>query len=409
MKTPISDQDDEEFNDSTNDFYFYDCPEFLSDQTGHSMSTVTLSDAAYMPSPEAPLPATSLRRRSFTRFESNDDESNYPSLGSSVNVETGSIGNVTRSFTGKRFKLHRNLKGNEENSESAVGNFSLAPVSSVVTDQNNEDSILTPANDGDRDEVESVRVHCDSLFNFLMYIAELLIKTIGFQIGLFFKCTTFPIWVLYNCYLFAVDPFGVWRRGKEYLIQKFCGSCNSVIGFVSSLVHGWLKDRISIWKFASRCGWGLLWSFYVGFILCGLLVSSMVVSGFIMSYLVEKPIQMKEMLNFDYTKHSPVAYVPIVLCADNVCGLDFKQNVEVASNMGLRVVYPKHKLQVTVSLTLPESEYNRNLGVFQVVDWLTLIFLSFLYLVLELNLGVIMEFVGLKFTVFYVDFAVSTA
>ncbi|KAF7840365.1 seipin-2 [Senna tora] len=40
--------------------------------------------------------------------------------------------------------------------------------------------------------------------------------------------------------------------------------------------------------------------------------------------------------------------------------------------MGERIVPARHKVQVTVSLLVPESEYNRNLGIFQVrVDFLS--------------------------------------
>ena len=78
--------------------------------------------------------------------------------------------------------------------------------------------------------------------------------------------------------------------------------------------------------------------------------------------LVEEPIQIKEMLNFNYAKHSPVAYVPIVPCTGIGCGEHCKEVIG-----GIGFIPPTHRLQVKVSLTLPESEYNRNLGVFQVL------------------------------------------
>ncbi|KAK2447502.1 putative adipose-regulatory protein (Seipin) [Trifolium repens] len=88
---------------------------------------------------------------------------------------------------------------------------------------------------------------------------------------------------------------------------------------------------------------------------------------------VEKPIQIKEVLNFDYTKLSPGAYVPILSC-DDVGRKDYENNnVEVGKlmMMGERVIPSRHRVQVTVSLRVPESGYNRNLGVFQArVDFL---------------------------------------
>nr|POE64349.1 seipin-2 [Quercus suber] len=71
--------------------------------------------------------------------------------------------------------------------------------------------------------------------------------------------------------------------------------------------------------------------------------------------------QMKEVLNFNYAKHSPVAYVPIVPCTGIGCGEHCKEMIG-----GIGFIPPTHRLQVMVSMTLPEYEYNQNLGVFQI-------------------------------------------
>uniref|UniRef100_A0ACD5YCU6 Uncharacterized protein n=1 Tax=Avena sativa TaxID=4498 RepID=A0ACD5YCU6_AVESA len=74
--------------------------------------------------------------------------------------------------------------------------------------------------------------------------------------------------------------------------------------------------------------------------------------GLLVGKMVEEPVQVTETLNFDYTKSSPVAYVPVP-----------------------GFMPPHQRLQLEVSLTLPESDYNRRLGVFQVrakflsADW----------------------------------------
>ncbi|KAL6202018.1 hypothetical protein ACLB2K_025729 [Fragaria x ananassa] len=64
-------------------------------------------------------------------------------------------------------------------------------------------------------------------------------------------------------------------------------------------------------------------------------------------HLVEKPIKTIESLSFDYTKPSPVALVPLR-----------------SSSVG--VIPYGHIVQMTISLTMPDSEYNNRLGVFQV-------------------------------------------
>ncbi|XWS15884.1 hypothetical protein CRYUN_Cryun34aG0040700 [Craigia yunnanensis] len=98
----------------------------------------------------------------------------------------------------------------------------------------------------------------------------------------------------------------------------------------------------------------MLWATYVGSVLYGLLFTSLVISGVLMRYLLKEPLEIKETLNFDYTKSSPVAFVPIVSCAGVDCGVKHMEMMDVGKNVGSRVIPPDQKLQVTVSLTLPE-------------------------------------------------------
>ncbi|KDP27083.1 hypothetical protein JCGZ_20307 [Jatropha curcas] len=87
--------------------------------------------------------------------------------------------------------------------------------------------------------------------------------------------------------------------------------------------------------------------------------------GLAMRTIVEKPVQAREILNFDYTKASPIAFVPIMPCSDvgNPSSLVIGK---AANEVGDRVIPLNHKLQLIVSLTVPESDYNRKLGIFQV-------------------------------------------
>ncbi|PNY01949.1 hypothetical protein L195_g025252 [Trifolium pratense] len=90
--------------------------------------------------------------------------------------------------------------------------------------------------------------------------------------------------------------------------------------------------------------------------------------------LVEKPFQTKQVLNFDYTKQSPVAFVPIIHCS-GVGGehrSDENGGIDVDRWANKRVIPSKQKVQLTVSLLVPESGYNTKLGVFQIrVDYLS--------------------------------------
>ncbi|KAL2931005.1 Seipin-2 [Bienertia sinuspersici] len=132
----------------------------------------------------------------------------------------------------------------------------------------------------------------------------------------------------------------------------------------------WLNEHKSWLKLVLRCGWGLFWSIYVCAILVTLLISAFVIGGLMMKYyFVKEPFEIKQGLNFDYTKSKPAAYVPIVICPTSEC----EDKHEVLSAAGfIRVIPPKHKLQATVTMVLPESNYNINLGMFQVrVEYLS--------------------------------------
>ncbi|KAF6167394.1 hypothetical protein GIB67_020700 [Kingdonia uniflora] len=227
--------------------------------------------------------------------------------------------------------------------------------------QSGENSSITLEN-GDSRPVEVVEVE-DSLVSsgFLVFVAGLVIKVVTFQISLVVSSFAVPVWLVYCSFMFITDPIQSLMRAKcrivEKLIEVWGSFCESVAPFLS--------EQKSIGKLVVKFGWGFLWAVYVCFVLFGFLVTGFVLGGVVMRYIVEEPIQMSEMLNFDYTNTSPVALVPIMSCPNELCGLNCKEMVDSGKNVRSRVFLVNHKVQLTVSLTLPESEYNRKLGVFQ--------------------------------------------
>lgn len=239
---------------------------------------------------------------------------------------------------------------------------SISSTSDLTKIKNNEESTITAASNDDPagDSVRSVVNIGDPSSSLFRSATGLAIKTIGFQINLFIRFITFPAWFLFHSLMFYFDPFRKLRAGKmviSWISGVFCGRV--------SPLYIWLKERTIIWKAALRCAWGFLWLIYVCCILLCLMISSLVISGFILKYLSEEPITKREVLNFDYTKLSPEAYVPIISCSG--AGNDWENNMEAdKKRMSERVIPTQRKLKAMISLMVPESEYNKNLGVFQV-------------------------------------------
>ncbi|PON46961.1 Seipin family [Parasponia andersonii] len=370
LSTSNDNDNDQSFFDALDDFPFYDCSDSFSDQSDYASSSSVVSTPDPIPLETSFLPAPTIRQRPSAPRGISDKESKDSGLNSSTISKIDSISGKRRSFGDKSYNIGRNLKENGENPESTEEPVSLVQVTGGVSDQSSEYSTVSefPVHDS----FDSTAEIDDSSFNLLLFVAGLVIKAIGFQLNLFVKFVTFPIWVFSNSYMFLIDPFFTMRRGREYFNGKMVKFWHFVCGFISPSVFDWLKENKSIWMVALRCFWGLLWASYVCFILCCILFWSILFGGLIMRYVVEEPIQMKEVLNFDFTKHRPVAFVPVISCVNANCDMDCEEQIEARRRIGFRTIPPGHKLQATISLTLPESEYNRNLGIFQVrVDFLS--------------------------------------
>ncbi|KAL4558423.1 hypothetical protein LXL04_036623 [Taraxacum kok-saghyz] len=212
--------------------------------------------------------------------------------------------------------------------------------------------------------------------NFLFTLAGLTLRAIAFQITLLVGFVTFPIWLLHSSYLFLIDPFTIIRTAKRYLIRTISSLLKFCFGNVKRIFFQWIKGKKSTWKLCLQIGWGLLCSAFTGLILIGLVLFSLVISGTIMKSITEVPFQKTEQLNFDYTQDTPMAFVPILSSSSSSYSepfyLNHAENIKIQDVAQSRAIPLNHKLRATISLTLPESYYNGNLGIFQVrVDFLS--------------------------------------
>ncbi|KAF8089098.1 hypothetical protein N665_0518s0024 [Sinapis alba] len=175
----------------------------------------------------------------------------------------------------------------------------------------------------------------------------LVFKAIGFQFNLMTSLVKSPPLLLSWCFLFPFDPFTTFKLARRFLLTQVSVFSEVLLG---TLKLSGFKDTKRTGNVACKFCWGLFRAAYVGFVLFGLFVLAFMLGGFVINRVADKPFVIKEVLNFDYTKNSPEAFVPVTSCAcDGSC-----------------------KEKITLSMTLPESYYNKNLGMFQVrVDFLS--------------------------------------
>ncbi|XAR59271.1 hypothetical protein NMG60_11015015 [Bertholletia excelsa] len=337
-------------------FFFYDSLD-VSDQPVSNSCLITLlgtdDDVSIKPSPSSVTlsPAGLRYRRSLSQnvaIGTSADDSESSSLGSSICF--GAAASAEKKYRDPGI-LKEKEKGPKKTDSCHSADKEFKNNSSVTT--GNDERL------NERATVVSASIPAEeSGSNFLFLLAGWMIKAVGFKVKLPVNFIIFPIWFLYRAFMFVIDPFQIVIRNRKYLMKM---PWKNVI-----LANKWLKEHGYIWKMGSGVGWGFLWITFLCVILTGLLVSTFVVSGFIVRYLAEEPIQMKEMLTFDYTKNNPVSFVRFTSCPSEPCGEGCRENSEVGKTAGPRAIPPKHKLQATVSLILPDSDYNQNLGIFHV-------------------------------------------
>ncbi|KAL8236087.1 hypothetical protein R6Q59_017168 [Mikania micrantha] len=202
-------------------------------------------------------------------------------------------------------------------------------------------------------------------------LVELVIKVIGFQTRFLANSITFPVWLLHSAYLLLTDPFGIIKIGRNFMLGNTSGIWGICFTGVKLIKHLLFQKNESTFKLCFRIGWALLWFVYCGFILVSLLVPAFLFGGMMMKRIVEEPVRITEKLVFDYTKDAPMAFVPIVSCPESSV-IVHNEKSKIRNLAKSRVIPVDHELQATVSLSLPESDYNINLGIFQVrVDFLS--------------------------------------
>jgi hypothetical protein len=88
---------------------------------------------------------------------------------------------------------------------------------------------------------------------------------------------------------------------------------------------------------------------------------------FVAKHFIEQQLIIRETLHFDYTKINPIAIVPLlpphIMTKAKEFSFSFFDNEVIAT----RAFPATHKLHVVIFLNVPESEYNQEIGMFQVL------------------------------------------
>ncbi|XP_002976810.2 seipin-1 [Selaginella moellendorffii] len=179
----------------------------------------------------------------------------------------------------------------------------------------------------------------------IFWPANFIILAVAWQLKVIFLACTTAVSTLGLLYAFVLDPVQITSAAGKNLSELF----NSRVKPLASD----FAPRLA--SFVQRFGWGVLAVTYALLMLAFLVLPVLLVEYFYVTKFVEVPLDVKAPLYFNYTEARPSAY--------------FRFISEAGTGEELSRWPPAFswdKLRVGVSLTLPESDYNRQLGMFQV-------------------------------------------
>lgn len=190
----------------------------------------------------------------------------------------------------------------------------------------------------------------------LFWFAGLVVQAIGFELKLSFQALSTLMLLCNYLYSFVSNPVGRILQVKG----KFTEKNTQVLDHVTELSLGFRELLSSLQPVlktgAKKMGFGFLTATYVFFTLSLLFVASFALSFFLVKSCIHEPIQIKKVLHFDYTKPHPVASLDLLPSMPS----------PKATSRSKAATFPENKFRISLLLTLPESDYNRQLGIFQV-------------------------------------------
>ncbi|GAA0174699.1 hypothetical protein LIER_41769 [Lithospermum erythrorhizon] len=174
--------------------------------------------------------------------------------------------------------------------------------------------------------------------NFSIPFVPLIIKLISFQAD-----------IIYNCIIALLSPFlSISSPASESFPQVEDTKRNVESSYMhqGGIAVSGNNNIISI--LVRKIGLGFLSAAYVCMVLVFLMIMAVILGAGLVRLFVEEPVFMREELSFDYSKVHPTAsFLP-------------------RGGDGGGFVPVGHTIYVSLLLLIPESDYNINVGVFQV-------------------------------------------
>eukprot|EP00250_Pteridium_aquilinum_P001331 c11541_g1_i1 orf=67-1965(-) len=208
----------------------------------------------------------------------------------------------------------------------------------------------------------------DQQRDFMFLLAGLVIQAVAFQLKSIVEVITMLILLSYRVYLFASSLIDSLLRGKQKLADAHTMllshlATDNLETVFSHTREKWESMKPLLITGAKKMGWGCLNAAYVLAMLSALLFLSFLFSYFaVKGSSTQKPIHITKELYFDYTKSHPVASLDLF-------SLDaYIRTINASKCIKVPVAGSGPRYRCTVFLTLPESDYNRKLGVFQVTS-----------------------------------------
>ncbi|KAL4609926.1 hypothetical protein ACB092_08G015700 [Castanea dentata] len=191
------------------------------------------------------------------------------------------------------------------------------------------------------DMEEEQEVGCEEAYSLIPNPLQCFTKLILFQADLIYNSLTFlfsPI----SCFLSILHEFCHRTEETKDTVESTIHKVPSTITHGSTL----LLKMLSL---------GFLGAAYVCVVLMVVLVLAVVLGVGLLQLWVDQPVFVRESLYFDYTEPLPKAVF-------HFCNVGAERNNRRKKPMGVPI---GHTFHVTLVLLMPESDFNRDIGVFQ--------------------------------------------